>query len=74
MRTPASASSCAGSISPGTKPLTPNGYWLVNAIKLDCFALSSCLLGFSVRELPLDEACERAGFGAGLSPGRKERP
>ena len=33
------------------------------------------LLGnLSAREVPLDEARERAGFGAGLSSGRKERP
>jgi hypothetical protein len=37
-------------------------------------ALNSPLENLSARELPLDEARERAGFGAGLSSGRKECP
>ena len=37
-------------------------------------ALNSPLDNLSAREVPLDEARERAGFGAGLSSGRKERP
>ena len=52
----------------------PRSQWSFSLTRLMLISAPFAAPLLCAREVPLDEARERAGFGAGPSSGRKERP